>query len=684
MPLTFKAQIEDLIGTTAEDASIDQWLQDGAWDIINRVKIVDPMKLQSFAKQEDITNNTASVGDNLILGVYSATSEYREVPPSLKIKALDTDSIHKATTTNPVFWRENGNVYLRPTGGVSNTMSVVKIDTSTLVNSSEFSAVVNFPDSHKQLLVLFASMKELQRKMNSQTMPTLVLPVVATSPAITGYETELPKFNAPSSPVLPVSPKDTSVSFTSLGEFPSFNTPVYSIKTFPSLYYDFPEQPIIPITTTAVNNMNTWDGSAQSRNIVDQTKLATAPVYNPPILEARTPFSSYSNGIALSEPSLVINESPPIAPTLEATSVDDSSWVVPEFISPIMDTPDWSDTDNWISIEEDPEMLSSRVQEISAKAAVFSALLADSKSQFDKDNARFQSEVQKSLSDAKLLTDKEAQELSQYGQDVQLYQIKVNNVIAEYQQKLNHYTEELTTTLQTWQKEETDKIARFQAESQTELNEFNEGNVEYQAKLQIAIEDARLTSSADQILLSKYQNELKAYETKVGSIITENTTKISEWQQEVAAGVQKYGADISNETAKIAPDIQKYQLDIDKILKTYQNETGYNMARYSAEVQAIISKFQQDLASASADFNEESQKYSHETERVQSENSAKIAKYQAEIQDYSAETTALIQDYANTVQSLMGEYKWWEEQYARLKQEYEQGFVPINVQQPKE
>ena len=61
MPLTFKAQIEDLIGTTAEAASIDQWLQDGAWDIINRVKIVDPMRLQSFAKQEDISNNTASV-----------------------------------------------------------------------------------------------------------------------------------------------------------------------------------------------------------------------------------------------------------------------------------------------------------------------------------------------------------------------------------------------------------------------------------------------------------------------------------------------------------------------------------------------------------------------------------------------------------------------------------------------
>jgi len=684
MALTFKSQVEDLVGTPVDDDSTSQWLQDGAWDVINRVKMIDPMRLQSFAKQEDITNNSASVEDNLLLGVYSSTSEYREIPSSLKIKALDSDSIHKATLTNPVFWKENGNIYLRPTGGSSNTMSVVKIDKATLVAGSEFSAVPNFPDSHKQLLVLFASMRELQRKMNSQVMPTITLPVVASSPTLSGNTTSLPTFTAPSSMVLPTSPSDATVDFTSLGDFPSFNPPVYSIKTFPSLYYDFPEQPIMPITTTATNNANTWDGSAQSRVIIDQTKLATAPIYNKPLQESRTPFSSYASGITLAEPTLVINETPPVAPTIVSVSVDDTGWVVPEFTSPVMDTPDWSDTNNWIEIEEDPEMLASRVQEISTKGAIFSALLADAKAQFDKDNIRFQSDVQKSLSDAKLLTDKEGQELSQFGQDVQLYQIKVNNAIAEHQQRLNHYIEELKTEFQAWQKEETDKIARFQAESQAELNQFNEGNVEYQAKLQIAIEDARLSSSADQILLSKYQNELKAYETKVGSTIAANTSRISEWQQEVSANVQKYSADIGNETSKITPDIQKYQFDIDKILKTYQSETGYDMAKYSADIQAIIGKFQQDLASSSADFNEESQKYSHETERVQSENSAKVAKYQAEIQDYSAEASSKIQDYANKVQSKMAEYKWWEEQHARLKQDYEQGFVPINVQQPKE
>lgn len=684
MALTFKAQIEDLIGTTAEDNSLDQWLQDGAWDIINRVKIVDPMKLQSFAKQEDITNNTAKVDDNLLLGVYSAASEYREIPSSLKIKALDSESIHKATLTNPVFWRENGNVYLRPTGGVSNTMSIVKIDAATLVGSSEFSTVVNFPDSHKQLLVLFVSMKELQRKMNSQVMPTIILPIVSSPPSISGYTTSLPTFTAPSSIVLPSSPSDATVDFSSLGAFPSFSSPVYNINTFPNITYNLPEQPIMPITTTAVSNMNTWDGSAQSRVIIDQTTLATAPIYNKPIQEVRTPFSSYVSGLVLAEPSLVINESPPVTPTITSVEVDSSAWAVPEFISPIMDTPDWADTNNWIEIEEDPEMLASRVQEISTKGAIFSALLADAKYRFDKDNIIFQADVQKSLSDAKLLTDKEGQELSRYGQDIQLYQAKVNNAIAEHQQKLTHYLEELKTEFQAWQKEETDKIARFQAESQVELNEFNEGNVEYQAKLQIAIENARLSSTADQILLTKYQNELKAYETKVGSIIAENSSVISEWQQEVTAGIQKYSADIGKETSKINPDIQKYQIDIDKILKTYQSETGYNMAKYSAEIQAVIGKFQQDLASASADFNEESQKYSHETDRVQSINSAKIAKYQAEIQDYSAEASSLIQDYANKVQSKMAEYKWWEEQYLRLKQSYEQGFIPVNVQQPKE
>jgi len=45
--------------------------------------------------------------------------------------------------------------------------------------------------------------------------------------------------------------------------------------------------------------------------------------------------------------------------------------------SPLMNAPDWADTNTWISTEEDSEMLTSRVQEIQAKVAEFTARVQD-------------------------------------------------------------------------------------------------------------------------------------------------------------------------------------------------------------------------------------------------------------------------------------------------------------------
>ena len=151
--MSFKTEVENITDTVSDTSALNDWLKNGAWDIINRVKLTDPSKLQSFSQQKDISNNTASVGGNLLLGVYSSAAKYREISPSLKIKALDSDSIHKATLTDPVYWKENGNIYLRPTGGSSNTMSIVEIDSTNLVHSQSPSDVQYFPDDMKHLLV---------------------------------------------------------------------------------------------------------------------------------------------------------------------------------------------------------------------------------------------------------------------------------------------------------------------------------------------------------------------------------------------------------------------------------------------------------------------------------------------------------------------------------------------------
>jgi phage gp36-like protein len=305
--------------------------------------------------------------------------------------------------------------------------------------------------------------------------------------------------------------------------------------------------PILPITSTASSNMSTWDGSAQSRVIVDNTTLADAPLYVSPVLDGRVKFVDYVSGFLHldADPGVLeVQAISPVSPVLDLVTIDSSGWVQPTFIAPIFDNPDWSNTDNWIEIEEDPEMLAARVQEISAKAAEFSSLLQEAKMRFDKDNIIFQSQIQESLQNAQLAGSKEGQEIQKFSTEQSDYQAKVNAEIGEYTQKLSRYSTEMQTALTAWSKEESDKVSRFAAELQNSLNEFNEDNAEYSAKLQIALENARLSSAADGILMQRYASDLQSYQARVASKIQEYTAKVQartleyQWLQEQHARLQ--------------------------------------------------------------------------------------------------------------------------------------------------
>ena len=480
--MSFKTEVEDITLEVNDTTALDQWLKDGAWDIINRGKFTDPSKLQSFAQQKDISNNTAVVGGNLLLGVYSSEATYREIPPALKIKALDSGSIHKATLTNPVYWKENGSIYLRPTGGSSNTMSIIEIDTVNLANNKSRSDLLHFPQDMMHLLVTYASMRHIQYLIKAKTLPL-----------------------------------DSDINL------------------------DDVKLPVMPVTFTATNNVNTWDGSAQSRVIIDNTTLAPAPIYEKPVMEQRVSFKDYVSGFdhLSSDPeNLVINVKAPSVPILNSITIDSSGWTQPSFVPPIFDNPDWANTNKWIEDEEDPEMLAARVQEISAKAAEFSSLLQEAKMRFDKENTIFQSQIQESLQNAQLAGGKEGQELQKFATEQSDYQAQVSKDISQYTQKLSRYSTEMQTALTSWSKEESDKVNRFSNELQNNLNEFNEDNAEYQAKLQIAIENARLSSAGDGILMQRYANDLQTYQAEVASKVQEYSARVQartleyQWLQE--------------------------------------------------------------------------------------------------------------------------------------------------------
>ena len=55
-----------------------------------------------------------------------------------------------------------------------------------------------------------------------------------------------------------------------------------------------------------------------------------------------------------------------------------------------------------------------------------------------------------------------------------------------------------------------------------------------------------------------------------------------------------------------------------------------------------------------------------------------LQKFAAEIQNYQGEVQAKVQEYTLKSQGRAVEYKWLQDQYLRLKQQYEQGFVPFS------
>tara|TARA_R110002110_G_scaffold224270_1_gene438056 strand:+ start:525 stop:1598 length:1074 start_codon:yes stop_codon:yes gene_type:complete len=151
------------------------------------------------------------------------------------------------------------------------------------------------------------------------------------------------------------------------------------------------------------------------------------------------------------------NEVPPSTPSNpNFTTPDVASVTAPVFNQPVMSDLDFTDTNTWISTEEDSEMLSARVQEIQTKISEYSALLQSSQVEFTKNNSEYQGLIQEAQQEASLLLNQESQEysaqLQKYQSELQDYQARINETVqinqgqvaqwqAENGIKLNHYVQ---------------------------------------------------------------------------------------------------------------------------------------------------------------------------------------------------------------------------------------------------
>ena len=522
-----------------------------------------------------------------------------QVPESLQGFISNSSSLHYATEIYPKYFIQAGNkVIVKPDPSDSET---------ALVNYVDFLKIDDDCDL-RNAVIFHAASKEFSQ-LATDNLPTWSSPSIPVSPATPDFGADLTI-----SKVAPVAPTSPSFTYTD-ASVSDMIKPIISISDMAAMTVSTPSytQPVLTLTSTPTIADLSISASlpvipSLSSNSVSFS--ATAPTYSAPVLEARKAFSSYSSGLSETDPGTFgIVSSPPAVPSAPSyttpaiSSVNISNVGVPPSYTPpviggdatelsglsdldvdnTIDTlADQKEWDQWfataahlIEDEEDTELASIQIQKISAYVSAYSQAMQNQLNEFNESNAEYQAKLQEAIQQAQinaqeaqqesnLLLQQENQEfaasLQRYSAQVQSYQTVVSKEVQEYQQKLAQYQLELSTSVQAWQNEESHKLSIHQSNLQDSLNTFNKENAEYQAQLQVSIQNAQLSSQDDAQNLQKYSAELQAYKDDVEKQVHNYTNSLQKNIKEYESKLALYNSNVQKYASEVGEIVQKSTL----------------------------------------------------------------------------------------------------------------------------
>lgn len=276
---------------------------------------------------------------------------------------------------------------------------------------------------------------------------------------------------------------------------------------------------------------------------------------------------------------------------------------------------------------------------------------------FQKDSAIYTGEMERAVQNANLQDKQQERKIQKYTAEVQGYQIDVGSIVQqntaeisawqnEWNLRTQKYSAEVSATINAYQAEVGGEaqvsqsqiaiftaqinrsvaehqldLAKYQTDITNNLNIFNKSNIEFQADLQVAIQDAQLSSQDDGRILEKYTGEVTAYATEVNNIIQQNTAEISAWQNEWSLRTQVY-------TAEVGAVISQYQAEIAGENQTSQSQ----VAIYAAQIGRVVQEHQLDLAKYQSDLQNELNTFNEENVVYQQDIQKKIQNLQKDIQ----------------------------------------------------
>ena len=202
----FKERITDLAGSlgTADDNALQQWIIDGCYDVISKVKGSGEVEASEFAVQSGAYTASMTVAlDNVrdVISVERDGISCQKIPFS-KAKYADPNttlgamSIHKATSLSPVFYKHNNELVVKPnpTATEQGHYSYIPEYSITSWTSSTGASIDNFPNQYYEHVILYAAIATLDRQLLDLLTNTNI------DTAITAVKTQLTdattKFNS--------------------------------------------------------------------------------------------------------------------------------------------------------------------------------------------------------------------------------------------------------------------------------------------------------------------------------------------------------------------------------------------------------------------------------------------------------------------------------------------------------
>jgi hypothetical protein len=308
--------------------------------------------------------------------------------------------------------------------------------------------------------------------------------------------------------------------------------------------------------------------SAPAVPFVDKTILDTSSWVAPQYVQSSLQLANF--------PTLYWNfPTSPVAPSIASNVVADWDSATPTFVAPSLPSIDYTGLDSDLT-NEDPEMVQARNQKVSTQISEYQTKLSTQQAKFNEEQSIFQATVQTYTQEANLLEAHEQRKLSKFGQELQKYQADLNAVITENQ-----------ALIQAWSNEASTRVQNFQAQNQSNLNDFNAKNIEFQSKVNEATQNAQLEESKQGRDLSKYGSELSKYQQDVNQEVTKFQQNLGKSVQEYSQKLAKFNSELTRQSSLVSQKQQEVTINLQQYDR-YDKESNKYYQWANGEIQKFI------------------------------------------------------------------------------------------------